>query len=81
MNSSKRSTAKLGYHTHYVVDGGKSRIILAALVTPSSIMDNTPMLDLERWVRFRWSIKPKIVVGDTKWGFLRIPAPRASLHF
>ena len=25
----------LGYHTHYVVDGGKSRIILAALVTPS----------------------------------------------
>jgi hypothetical protein len=25
--------AKLGYHTHYVVDGGKARIILAALVT------------------------------------------------
>src|SRR6266487_1740493 len=26
----------LGYHTHYVVDGGKSRIILAALVTPTA---------------------------------------------
>ena len=26
----------LGYHTHYVVDGGKSRIILAALVTPKA---------------------------------------------
>ena len=26
--------AALGYHDHYVVDGGKARIILAALVTP-----------------------------------------------
>jgi transposase len=26
----------LGYHTHYVVDGGRARIILAALVTPSA---------------------------------------------
>ena len=25
----------LGYHTHYVVDGGWARIIVAALVTPS----------------------------------------------
>jgi hypothetical protein len=25
----------LGYHDHYVVDGGKRRIILAALVTPA----------------------------------------------
>ncbi|MFN8475537.1 MAG: IS1182 family transposase [Anaerolineae bacterium] len=60
--------AKLGYHTQYVVDGGKRRIILAALVTPASVMDNTPMLDLERWVRFRWRLKPKIAVGDTKFG-------------
>jgi transposase len=60
--------AKLGYHTHYVVDGGKPRIILAALTTPASIMDNTPMLDLARWVRFRWRIKPEIAVADTKYG-------------
>jgi hypothetical protein len=59
---------KLGYHTHYVVDGGKARIILAALTTPASIMDNTPMLDLARWVRFRWQIKPDIAVGDTRYG-------------
>ncbi len=26
--------AKLGYHTHYVVEGGTARIILAVLVTP-----------------------------------------------
>jgi transposase len=30
----------LGYHTHYVVDGGRARIIVAALVTPSEVMDN-----------------------------------------
>lgn len=40
--------AQLGYHTHYIVDGGRSRIILAALTTPSSIMDNQPLLDLVR---------------------------------
>ena len=60
--------ARLGYHTHYVVDGGKSRIILACLVTPASIMENTPALDLIRWVRFRWHLHPQIVVGDTTYG-------------
>src|SRR5687768_2773000 len=60
--------AKLGYHTHYVVDGGKARIILAALSTPASIMDNMPMLDLVRWARFRWKLHPQIGVGDTKYG-------------
>src|SRR5262249_12412505 len=46
----------------------KARVILAALVTPAAIMDNTPMLDLERWVRFRWRLHPHIAVGDTKFG-------------
>lgn len=31
-------------------------------------MDNTPMLDLTWWVRFRWRIKPEIAVGDAKYG-------------
>ena len=52
--------AVLGYHNHYVVDGGKARIILAALVVPAHVMDNVPMLDLARWTRFRWRLKPKI---------------------
>jgi hypothetical protein len=60
--------ACLGYHDHYVADGGKARIILAALVTPASVMDNTPMLDLERWVRFRWHLRPAIAVADTRNG-------------
>ncbi len=28
----------LGYHTHYVVDGGKSRIILAVLGVPGEVL-------------------------------------------
>jgi hypothetical protein len=68
MKASNGEAASLGYHTHYVVDGGKARIILAALVTPASVMDNTPMLDLVRWVRFRWQLAPQIAVGDAKYG-------------
>jgi hypothetical protein len=36
----------LGYQAHYVVDGGKARIILGVLVTPSEVTENRPMLDL-----------------------------------
>jgi len=58
----------LGYHTHYVVDGGKSRIILAALVTPSEVMENQPMLDLVFRARFRWKLWPRQITGDTAYG-------------
>jgi len=56
----------LGYHVHYVVDGGKARIILQALVTPSEVMDNQPMRDLIFRTRFRWKLRPRHVTGDTK---------------
>jgi transposase len=59
---------KLGYHDHYVVDGGKARIILAALVTPADVMENAPMLDLLWRARFRWKVHPKRAVGDTTYG-------------
>ncbi len=58
----------LGYHVHYVVDGGKARIILQALVTPSEVMDNQPMRDLIFRTRFRWKLHPRFVTGDTKYG-------------
>ncbi len=58
----------LGYHTHYVVDGGKARIILQVLVTPSEVMDNQPMRDLIFRTRFRWKLQPRHVTGDTKYG-------------
>ena len=68
MQPSGGGSAVLGYRDHYIVDGGKARIILSALVTPASIMDNTPILDLVDWVRFRWKLKPSLAVGDTKYG-------------
>jgi hypothetical protein len=58
----------LGYYTHYVVDGGKSRIILNALVTPFEVTENQPMLDLLWRTSFRWNIRPKQVTGDTAYG-------------
>jgi hypothetical protein len=60
--------AKLGYQTHYMVDGGKSRIILAALVTPYEVSENRPMLDLLWRSCFRWRIWPHHVTADGKYG-------------
>jgi transposase len=66
MNDGRRPA--LGYHDHYVVDGGKARIILYPLVTPADVMENTPMRDLLWRVRFRWHLHPKRAVGDTTYG-------------
>ncbi len=60
--------ADMGYRTHYVVDGGKARVILGVLVTPSEVMDNQPMRDLIFRTRFRWKLWPRQVTGDTKYG-------------
>jgi len=59
-----------GYHDHYVVDGGKARIILQVLVTPSDVMENQPMLDLVWRVRCRWRLQPHHMTGDTTYGTL-----------
>jgi transposase len=58
----------LGYHDHYVVDGGKARIILAALVTPADVMENVPLRDLLWRVCFRRKLRPRHVTGDTTDG-------------
>ena len=58
----------LGYHDHYVVDGGKARIILAALVTPADVMENVPMRDLLWRTCFRRKLRPRQVTGDTTYG-------------
>ena len=58
----------LGYQDHYVVDGGRARIILAALVTPAEVQENQPALDLLWWARFRWKLQPRQVTGDTTYG-------------
>ena len=63
-----RHGTSLGYHDHYVVDGGKRRIILAALITPADVMENQPMLDLLWRVCFRCKLRPHQVTGDTTYG-------------
>ncbi|HEY7031367.1 MAG TPA: IS1182 family transposase [Thermomicrobiales bacterium] len=60
----------LGFHDHYVVDGGEARIVLAALVTPAEVMENQPMQDLLWRVCFRWKLRPRLVTGDTTYGTL-----------
>jgi hypothetical protein len=63
-----KTGSDMGYRTHYVVDGGKARIILQVLVTPSEVMDNQPMRDLIFRTRFRWKLRPRHVTGDRKYG-------------
>jgi transposase len=59
---------RLGYRDHYVVDGGKARIVLTALVTPAAVQDNQPALDLLWRTLFRWKLHPRQVTGDAKYG-------------
>ncbi len=64
----KHGGSHFGYHDHYVVDGGKKRIILEVLVTPADVMENQPMLDLLWRACFRWKVWPGQVTGDTTYG-------------
>jgi len=57
-----------GDHVHSVVDGGKRRMMLQGLVTPSEVMENQPILDLLWRVRFRWKLRPHQATGDTTYG-------------
>lgn len=63
-----KSGSRLGYQVHHVVDGGKARIVLNVLVTPSEVTENRPMLDLLWDTVFRWRIHPRQVTGDAKYG-------------
>jgi transposase len=74
--------SNLGYQTHYVVDGGKSRVILSVLVTPAEVMENQPMLDLIWRTRFRWKLWTRQVTGDTKYGTVDnlVAIEREGLH-
>jgi transposase len=60
--------ARLGYRDHYVVDGGKARIILTVLATPAEVQDNQPAVDLLWRTRFRWKLHPRQITGDAKYG-------------
>jgi len=68
MQCKNKGTSRLGYRTHYVVDGGKARVILDVLVTPAEVTENLPMLDLLFRSRFRWRLRPRSVTGDAAYG-------------
>lgn len=74
MRHKKWGSTRLGYHAHYVVDGGKARVILNVLVTPAEVMENQPMLDLLWRSRFRWGIRVRRVTGDSTYGTKEIVA-------
>ena len=47
----------LGDQDHYLVDGRRARIVLAALVTPAEVQEHQPALDLLWWARCRWKLR------------------------
>lgn len=65
-----KASAKMGYKAHYVVDGGKARVIVNALVTRADLQDNQPTLDLLWRTCFRWRLKLHHVTGDSVYGTL-----------
>jgi transposase len=68
MQHKNKGTTRLGYLTHYVVDGGKARVILDVLVTPAEVTENLPMLELLFRSRFRWRLHPRSVTADAAYG-------------
>ena len=70
----KRGASRMGYHAHYVVDGGKARVILQALVTPADVTENQPMLDLLWRTAFRWRARVRRITGDATYGTKEIVA-------
>src|SRR5215207_2506886 len=68
MRLGSEGQTKLGYQAHYVVDGGKARVILNVLVTPSEVSENRPMLDLLWRTAFRWRLWPDHITGAAKYG-------------
>src|SRR5215210_3538980 len=70
----KRGATRMGYHAHYVVDGGRARVILNVLITPADVTENQPMLDLLFRTRFRWRTRVRRVTGDAKYGTKEIIA-------
>ena len=57
----------LGYQDHYLVDGGKARIILHCLVTPGDVAENHVLLDQFRRTLFRRKLRPERLVADAKY--------------
>jgi transposase len=62
----------LRYRDHYLVDGGKARIIVGVLVTAADVIENMPFLDMVWRACFRWQLRPRSATGDTTYGTVEI---------
>ena len=68
MHQKNKSSGRLGYLTHYAVDGGKARVILNVLVTGAEVTENLPMQEMLFRSTFRWALRPRSVTGDAAYG-------------
>ena len=68
MHQKNKSSGRLGYLTHYAVDGGKARVILNVLVTGAEVTENLPMQEMLFRSTFRWRLHPRSVTGDAAYG-------------
>lgn len=58
----------LGYQDHYLVDGGRARIILHAFVTPGEVSESQVLIDQLRRTLFRRKLRPARLIADAKYG-------------
>jgi hypothetical protein len=65
--STRDGRTVLGYQDHYLVDGGKARVILHCLVTPGDVAENQVLLDQLRRTLFRRKLRPERLVADAKY--------------
>jgi transposase len=68
MHQKNKSGNRLGYLTHYAVDGGKARVVLGVLVTAAEVTENLPMQEMLFRSTFRWRSRPRSVTGDAAYG-------------
>jgi transposase len=68
MHQKNKSSGRLGYLTHYAVDGGKARVILNVLVTAAEVTENLPMQEMLFRSTFRWGLRPRSGTGDAAYG-------------
>src|SRR5579875_390714 len=59
---------RLGYQDHYLVDGGRARIILHAFVTPGDVGENQVLVDQLRRTLFRRKLYPDRLAADARYG-------------
>lgn len=58
----------LGYQDHYLIDGGRARIILHAFVTPGDVSESQVLIDQLRRTLFRRKLRPARLIADAKYG-------------